>query len=517
MNRPNILMIAVDCLRSDRVFAKDRTCRTPSIDDLVKRGIGLPNMIVENSITAPAFTSLLTGCYSLAHDVTGLLGVRMNPEMVTAADLLVANGYHTYAEVTGPLLPAVGLDQGFDEYNYRDQSEYFFTPWGEKLLQRFREGGFIEPWFVMVHFWEVHEPRQVPPEFDAPEWGATRYDQAVSALDGYIGKLAEAAGEKTTVLFTGDHGERVTEKINPDSLLPYFMNKLNIPMLDKEEDTRVMEDVELLHKRGQELHDVSRNLLTTTGKGENRLGWGSRLKMLFKLIRVALTRMRTQKRKPGWSGFVELLRLKWNDFLIGWSVFRGNAMAAQMQLLRTTLGQFYLQHGYHIYEYLSRVPFVAVNLPEQQQSKRVEAEVRNIDVLPTLCEALSLDLPSLSWHGESFLSALNGETDASRPLYMETRGGAQATHAFYVRGVRASGFKLAYAPNEKQAPVELYDLKNDPHEQANIASSYPDMVKRLRDEAESMAQALVQSGDAREVSPQEQAAMIEKLKSLGYM
>ena len=111
--------------------------------------------------------------------------------------------------------------------------------------------------------------------------------------------------------------------------------------------------------------------------------------------------------------------------------------------MRNTLREFYLQHGYHIYDYLSRVPFIVTGMPGWSQTKNVNSEVRNIDILPTLCEALKLKTPEVNWHGASFHSLITNGKSESRPLYMETRGGAQAVHAFYVRGVRSAGYKLA--------------------------------------------------------------------------
>lgn len=518
-DKPNILMIVVDCLRSDRIFGDPKPCPTPNIDALVARGIGVQNMFVENSMTAPAFTSLLTGCYSLAHGVTSLLGVTMNEAMYTLPDALVANGYHTYAEVTGPLLPMVGLDQGFDEYHYRDQSDYFFNGWGDRLLERVRERRDMNaPWFMFTHFWELHEPRQVLPEFDKPEFGANSYDRALAGLDAYLGKLIEAAGPDTVIVFTGDHGERIDEATGPDTLLPYFMNKLGIPFLQNEQDTRVAEDVDLMSARGQELQEVSQGLMASSQTGGGKISWGQRLRMLVNLIKVGLTRLRTQKRKPGWAGFVEFLKMKWDDFRIGWAVATGDSKDAQVRLLCTTLSQFHLQHGYHIYDYLARVPFVVAGVPGLDDGRIVDNEVRNVDVMPTICDLLGLDMPTPSWHGASFVDSMRHGTRDLRPMYMEARGGAQAVHAFYIRGVRSGGFKLAYAPHDDAAPVELYDVTsgNGRAESDNLAPAKAAVVTRLRDEAETLATTL-SSGEGAALSAQQREMMVEKLKSLGYM
>ena len=515
--KPNVLLIVIDCLRSDRVFDRDRTCQTPNIDALATRSIGLPNMFVENSLTAPAFASIFTGCYSLTHGVTGLLGVRLNPELLTMADLFAANGYHTYAEVTGPLMPLIGLNQGFDEYNYRDQRRYHSTPWGADLLERFRARRFTEPWLTVVHFWEVHEPRHVPAEFDSPEWGATSYDRALSGLDPFIGRLLEACGPETVVLLTGDHGERVTETTPPDTLLPYFLKKLRIESLKDSDRTMIGEDVDIMYLRGQELNDVSQELVRHADAPRAKIGLGRRIRLLLKLLNIGAVRLQVQRRHPGGQGVWATLRRRWEDFLFGWAVARGDSRGAQLQLLRTTLSQFHLQHGYHIYDYLARVPFLVAGLPGFAAPRREEAAVKNIDILPTLGEALGLDLPSVSFHGESFVPVLRDGRGSERPTYMETRGGAQAVHAFYIRGIRTADYKLAYAPYDSKAPSELYDLLHDPAELHNIIAGREHIAQHLREDAECLAEAMRAANPATALSVEEQSAMIERLKSLGYM
>lgn len=516
MSPQNILMIVVDCLRSDRIFGKNRTCLTPNIDKLAAGAVCVPNMYVENSTTAPAFGNIFTGTYSLYHGVTALLGVRMRSDMFTLADAFAANGYETHAELTGPMLPLLGMDQGFDEYNFRDQRNYYFTRWGDDLVDKFRQGHFNGPWFTMVHFWELHEPRQVPEAYQDEKFGATTYDQALSGLDEYIGRLVEAAGEDTVVVLTGDHGERVDEKTLPDTLLPYFMKKLDVTGRG-ENDSRMDEDIELLNLRGKELHEVSQELLENSKNNNGKIALFARLKMMLRLIRIGLTRFRIQKSRPGMAGFFENLKMKWNDLRLAGTVLKGRSEDAQMHLLRTTLSQFHLEHGFHVYDYLARVPFLISGSKKLPGPITALAEVRNIDILPTLCDLLELETPEVPWHGASFLKQIQtGETPKMR-MYMEVRGGAQAVHAFYIRGVRAGQYKLAYGPNDDKAPRELYYLSADPGEKKNLVADNGELADQLYQEGQALAAAVESDQDQSQLSEQDQAATIEKLKSLGYM
>jgi hypothetical protein len=91
-----------------------------------------------------------------------LSGNYLSKESPFLPELLRGMGYNTYAEVTGPLLPEVGISRGFDYYNYRNSKDYYLTSdWGTKLRDKFISGHFKKPWFVLLHFWELHHPRQI--------------------------------------------------------------------------------------------------------------------------------------------------------------------------------------------------------------------------------------------------------------------------------------------------------------------------------------------------------------------
>lgn len=514
--RPNVLMIVVDCLRSDRVFGDKRTCRTPNIDKLVSRGLNLPNMFTETSITGPCFASMFTGCSCLGHGLTALLGRKLNSGLTTLADVFKDNGYSTYAHITGPLMPIMGLNQGFDEYEYRQQNDYYFSAWGRNLIRRFEQRKNRAPWFSLVHFWEIHEPRQAPPGFDLPEFGWSDYDRAVSALDEYVGTLVEAAGEDAVVIFTGDHGERIEETVEPATILPYFLEKLDIKTLQCGDNSGIGETLDLLNLQGEVIHDLTYELGRHERETDGVLSIPDRLKLLVKFFKIGLARMKTHKYQPGKESFGEFFRAKLDDIKTFIAVSRGDGRAGQIKLLRTTLGEAQLQHGFHIYDYLHRIPFVIKGLDSYAKGKIFNGLVKNFDVLPTLCELLSLSDVPRQGQGSSFVNRLEGESE-DPTLYLETRAGSDVTYAFYVRGLRQGNYKLAYAPNDPKAPRELYDIKLDPDEKNNILDDNLAVADKLRDQAEELAISYCSTSYQEAVSDEEEAETIAKLKSLGYM
>ena len=211
--RPNILLVVIDCLRADRAFDPDRTAKTPTMQALAERGTLFTHLITANSMTIPCMTTMFSGMYPAHHGVRAMVGARVSDSVPLLAELLRENGYHTYAEATGPLSRFYRLDRGFDQYEFRDGVKSpMLGQWGDELIQRFAGGEFQEPWFAYLHLWGVHRPRQITPGYDTPEFGRSQYDRAISSYDARLGELLKAIDlDNTIVLLTGDHGEKIPE------------------------------------------------------------------------------------------------------------------------------------------------------------------------------------------------------------------------------------------------------------------------------------------------------------------
>jgi arylsulfatase A-like enzyme len=203
----NFLIIAIDCWRADRLGSGRSLSATPHLCGLAKRASVFSQAISACVTTTPSFASLLTGCYPPQHGVFSLHGYRLSEYCPTLVESFQRAGYHTFAEVTGPLLELVGLNRGFDSYHCRGQKEYLSGAWGRKLIEEFRGQRFPEPWFGLVHLWELHEPQFVPPLYDHPQYGLTPYDRALAGLDAALEPLLAALPKDTVIVFLGDHGE----------------------------------------------------------------------------------------------------------------------------------------------------------------------------------------------------------------------------------------------------------------------------------------------------------------------
>ncbi|MHC4622331.1 MAG: sulfatase-like hydrolase/transferase [Planctomycetota bacterium] len=226
----NVLLLVVDCLGYDFVSGGTRG-KYPCLSSLFSMGTSFSQAISATSTTTPSLASILTGSYSLRHGVSTLGGSRLSMQVPAIAEVLQENGYNTYAEVTGPLYPELGFSRGFDVYNHRDQTERLAWEWGEEFRRKLDSGHYKKPWFILLHVWELHEPRQILAQYNKKSYGAP-YERALKSLDHVFEKVFNHVLDvsKTILILTGDHGEQIEKSLidkKLKSLLRSVYNKLS--------------------------------------------------------------------------------------------------------------------------------------------------------------------------------------------------------------------------------------------------------------------------------------------------
>jgi arylsulfatase A-like enzyme len=368
--------------------------------------------------------AMLTGQFPALNGVRSHSGYKLNPATVPLAEHLRRAGYRTLARVTGPLSLEVGLDRGFDDYQWRKRREYAFGSWGEQLLNELRGLREKAPWFLFLHLFELHKPRQVLPEFHSDEFGRNYYERSLSSLDATLRRIVEAAGSDAVILLTGDHGER---------------------------------------------------LLATARQDD----WHDRLTFIRKPLRKLIFKL---KRDPASGAFYET------------------------------------GHGFHVYDELVRVPLVGVG-PAFPAGRVVEQQVRHVDIAPTILEAAGAGSESLNVNGKSVLSLVRGEETEDRLAYCEAVGAALPNVKSWIVGIRTSRHKYCYRPFAAKPFEELYDLKADPTERANLAGANPQLCSELKTKLQKLCQEFESQPilQGQKMSEAEQQVLEERLKDLGYI
>jgi len=205
--QPNILLIVVDCLRADRCPADGDGPARNAWPTLRRWGTTFTQMISAASTTPVCFASMLTGQYPFVHGITSLrASKKLNPAVPTLAEVLSDCGYTTYARMTGPVVSALGFDRGFDEYQHRSAEQTVYGDWGKQILAELAGGSLQEPWFMLLHLFELHRPRQLN-GLPKPRSAKKAYDLAWQQLDAKLAELLQCVGGQTLIILTSDHGE----------------------------------------------------------------------------------------------------------------------------------------------------------------------------------------------------------------------------------------------------------------------------------------------------------------------
>jgi len=130
------------------------------------------------------------------------------------------------------------------------------------------------------------------------------------------------------------------------------------------------------------------------------------------------------------------------------------------------------EHGHSVYEEVTNVPLL-IKFPGVD-SKVVEKRVSLVDVMPTLLNWFDLDMPD-GIVGKDLLVD-DPKVDSTRKMFIE-----QCIHSTEKRASISGDWKLILNM-AVQAPPELYNLADDPHEQVNMAETETDVTKLLADE-----------------------------------
>lgn len=277
----NVVMVVVDTLRADALGVHGSPVPTPVMDGLARAGVRFETALAPAPETAPSQATLFTGQDPLRHGVTR--NGRSLPENAeTLAEVLQRRGFATAAFVSSFVLDTrFGWSQGFDVYDARfEWSGAKVTleriPGTVGLWDGFQiDGGFDrdavattiaardwlrsapEPFFLVVHYFDPHDPYDPPAHAAAAtamapidlshrsflDYPPAEIERQVRAYLGEVQHVDHAIGEllvplrtrglqdRTLVVLTADHGEGLGQHGWMHHAVHLYREQVRVPLV----------------------------------------------------------------------------------------------------------------------------------------------------------------------------------------------------------------------------------------------------------------------------------------------
>jgi len=444
----------VDSLRADRCFGNQKTSKTPNLDNLIKNGVYFSHAISSVASTGSSIATIFTGLYPFKLGMSGGDYQKLDPKISTYIKDLKENGYHNYS--TSPELASLlGITCDFENID-KSYKNYFglFSGLGQQILEKLEEKRFQEPWFFYIHLVDLHNPIIVPKEFDNEVYGNTQYDRMISAIDNWLGKILKKIDLiNTIVVITSDHGDYV-------------------PVVGLDKDAKI--DFQ------------SSSFEKTLWRLGNRIP-----DPLYPLKSKVSTLLRSARHKIKES---KLNETKLTPY--------------QKRVLTSTR----MDPSHHVYDDVIRVPLILCGYSIIQHVP-IDQQVRSIDIFPTINQILGLPNKKRI-DGRSLVPLLNDKKVEEMPAYIESMPRIKEEGEQKI-GLRTSKYKYLRNQSNINQNVELYDLKNDPLEEKNIANEFPKIVKTMENNLNQIRNKKIELKST--TSDEERKKIEDELRKLGYV
>lgn len=269
-----IILISIDTLRADHlgVYGYERET-SPNIDSLAAESAMFANVYASSPWTLSSHVSLLTALNSVNHQVYQD-NEKMDPDLVTAAEMLRVNNYFCSAFTGGGFVSSVfGFADGFDSY-YERTDEVLLNKAAElnfRDVARWIDSNKNKDFFLFIHTYQPHDPYACPAPYktmflsEKSKWSHINLnghlggknsifkelpeDDRQNIIDLYdaeirytdeklIGPLVQklkemALYDQAMIIFTSDHGEEFYDHGGWGHGHSLYDESLKVPLLIK--------------------------------------------------------------------------------------------------------------------------------------------------------------------------------------------------------------------------------------------------------------------------------------------
>ena len=466
--KPNILFIVIDSFQAKKCFGDSKTSITPNIDSLINNGTYFSQTISAASSTVLSFGSIFTGLYPFESVIREDNYFKINFEKNIYIKNLIDFGYNAFATVP-QIFTFVGLEKIFgDQIQTYESFSNLYNGVGEQILDNLNSKNLEEPWLYYLHLMDLHGTEtsfvsEPPSEFIDRKFGSNRYDQMISAMDVWLGKILEKINlDNTLIILTADHGADAASW-TPD--MEKFA-QYNIENRTVESGT--------LHKLSMK---VPKSIIPFRKK-------------LSQKYREKRNQEIEKKIKPEIEKINEL-----------------NLTPYQKRIMESATSSIP-----NIFEEMCHVPLIVsgYNVPK----KIIPELVSSIDIFPTIVDIVKMPEKNIKIHGKSLLPLIESKNFEERPVYMESD--INSSSKINVIGIRTSKYKY-FRNGDSLSNQNLYDLETDILEENNLATQNPDIVNDMENILEKLKNNSLLKNNKQQIDDDKRKKIQEELKKLGYI
>jgi len=465
--RPNIIFFLIDGLRADQCFGKDKTSFTPNIDSLRKKGTYFSNAFASVDGTLLSLGSIFHSRYPI-EDRNPRNGIDL--QKGNLFDILIKNGY----EING-LVPDLKSYTGCASYfenntktygywEYRDKMDQFMLNTSsiitDKIMDFLKSKTSKKSWFYYIHALTLHPIKERLKNHKGEQ---ISLNYAIKDFDNE--KFGASLYERTISFFDNEIG-KILEHIDLDN---------TILILTSDHGERIPYDgiktVDFQPKLGHAV-DFGKKILP---KSAHKIGG----EFLYN-IRKSVGKRKLNKSNKKLTNYQK----------------------------RSRDPHFTLS----LFDELIHVPLLFVG--NSIKPRIITKQVRLVDISPTIYELLDIPLDR-KISGKSLISLDDESSQEENPSYLHTMPHHKLSSSDMV-GLRTNKHKYFRAARDPKESVNLYDLKNDPYENDNIAETNKELVTQLEKKILQLEKDNLSEYEEK-ISEKELQRISNELKRLGYM
>ena len=471
---PNIIFFLIDGLRADQCYGKDKTSVTPNLDGLIQKGMYFTNAYSSVDGTILSLNTIFNGDFQIGNAARYQ---KVSLKQTNLIYVLKKNGYRVYGSLpnfasfntllqqfenktdeeikgkNGEVDPVAA--QFKQEKIEGSHSEYeknkatFPTGLAQKIIQILESTEKQEPYFCYFHIFDLHPLREGKMPIGIEDFDDEKY-----------GNSTYAKTVSSIDFWLG----KILENINLDNTI-----------------------LILTSDHGQSIPYEGYSEVDFQPKLENTVSIGKKIlpksahnmggKFLYN-IRKSVGKRKLEKSNKTLTNYEKRSRATFDNV--------------------------------SLFDEMLHVPLLFVN--NKIKSQMNNQNVHHIDILPTLCGLIDIKL-NHAIGGRDLIRGISEKTLENKPIYIRTRPyideKMDKRDSLGLRTDEYKYFRFARNPNEN---VHLYNLKDDPYENENIAKKNKELILQFEEKISEFEKNDL--SDEEEVSEEE----IEyELKKMGYV